>query len=373
MHNGWRLGRVFGIPITIHYSWLFIFALVVWSLAADYLPMHYPGITGPANWAWAIVAAQLFFASVVAHELAHSLVARGAGIPVDGITLFALGGVSELKREATRPRVELAVALVGPLTSLVLAALFWLAWQALLPVSMPAAAVAFYLAYGNAALGVFNLIPGVPLDGGRALRAITWALSGDLELATRLAVKTGRIAAVLIVAFGAWQAFGGSGTSGLWLILIGWFLWSAAEQEGTRTTLESALRGRTVETFVRRQVLVLDANSTVADAVDKIAASPPQPLYPVVGTNALLGAITPHDIAHFPAERWPSTSLNWLIRRVGAVPTLSLEGGAIEALAKLNELPADALPVADASGRFVGIFERGSVLRWLQLRRTLTA
>lgn len=373
MHNGWRVGRLFGIPISIHYSWLFIFALVVWSLGADYLPMHHPGITGGANWAWAIAAALLFFASVLAHELAHSLVARTSGIPVEGITLFALGGVSELKQEATRPRVELAVALVGPLTSLALAALLWLAWQAILPWSMPAAAVAFYLAYGNAVIGVFNLIPGFPLDGGRVLRAAVWAMTGDLDRATRLAVRAGRVAAGLLVAFGAWQAFGGSGANGLWLILIGWFLWSAAEQEGVRTTLESALRGRTVETFVRRQVVVLDANSSVADAVEQIAAATPQPLYPVVGTDGPLGALTPHDITNLPVERWRSTSVNWLTRQAPSLPSLSLDTDAIAALTKLDGLQAEALPVADRTGQVVGIFERGAVLRWVQLRSWLAS
>lgn len=372
MHNGWRLGRLFRIPISIHYSWLFMFALLVWSLVADYLPMHHPGITGGANWAWAIAAALLFFASVLAHELAHSLIARSSGIPVEGITLFALGGVSELKQEATRPRVELAVALVGPLTSLALAAFFWLAWQAILPWSMPAAAVAFYLAYGNAVIGVFNLIPAFPLDGGRVLRAAVWATTGDLDRATRLAVRAGRLAAGLLVAFGAWQAFGGSGANGLWLILIGWFLWSAAEQEKTRTTLRSALRGRTVETFVRRQVVVLDANRSVADAVERIAASPPQPLYPVVGSDSPLGAITPHDIAKLPAERRQATSLNWLTRQAPSLPTLSLGIDAITALVKLDEFQTEALPVADGAGQVVGTFERGAVLRWVQLRSSLT-
>jgi CBS domain-containing protein len=238
---------------------------------------------------------------------------------------------------------------------------------------MPAAAVAFYLAYANAAFGVFNLIPGFPLDGGRVLRAAVWAMTDDLDRATRLAVRAGRVAAGTMVAFGAWQALGGGSASGLWLILVGWFLWSAAEQEGMRATLESALRGQTVGTFVRRQIVVLDANSTVADAVERIVAASPQALYPVLATDALLGALTPHDIAHFPAERRPSTSLNWLARRVAGLPILALEADAIEALKTLDELPTDALPVADASGRFVGIFERGAVLRWLQLRRTLTA
>ena len=373
MHNGWRIGRVFGIPITIHYSWLFIFGLVVWSLASDYLPMHHPGVSGAANWAWAVVAALLFFASVLAHELAHSLLSRAWGIPVEGITLFALGGVSELKRDATRPRVEFLVALVGPFTSLALAGLLWLAWSSLLPSSTSAAAVAYYLAYGNAALGLFNLIPGFPLDGGRALRALVWARTGDLRLATRVAVRTGRVAAAALVGVGVWQAFSGAGTSGLWLILIAWFLWGAAEQEGMRSSIKAALEGRTVESFVNWNIALLDADMTVAAAVDRIAAAPRQALYPVLAEGRLLGALRPFDIAQFPVERWRSTSVNWLTRRVGVVPTLPLETDAIEALGRLDALRTDALPVEDPDGRLVGTFDRAAVLRWLEFESSLGA
>lgn len=377
-NNGWRLARIFGIPVTIHYSWLFIFALVVWSIASDYLPMHHPGIIGGgvATWAWAIAAALLFFASVLVHELAHSLLARARGIPVEGITLFALGGFSALRREATRPRVELAVALVGPLTSLALAGLFWVASRALPPVSMPAAAVAFYLAYGNAALGIFNLIPGFPLDGGRALRAVVWAASGDLARATRVAVRTGRLVALLLVGYGAWQTFvdGAGAAGGLWLILIGWYLWSAATQEGTRATVDRALSGRTVETFLGPTFIALDPGSTVARAAEQIAAAPPQTIYPVLTESAtLLGALSPRDLAQLSPDRWSSTSVNWLVRRAAVLPTVPLDADARESLAVLDQLTVDALPVADPSGRVVGTFERAAVLRWLQIRSSLAA
>ncbi len=373
MHGGWRIGRLFGIPIAVHYSWLFIFGLVVWSLGSEYLPMHQHGATGAAAWAWAVVAALLFFASVLAHELAHSLVSRANGVPVEGITLFALGGVSELRRDAARPGVELVVAIVGPLASLVLAGLFALAWVALPPWTAPAPAVGSYLALGNAALGLFNLIPGFPLDGGRALRALAWARTGDVRRATRLAVRSGRAAAGALVVIGAWLTFGPADANGLWLILVGWFLWNAALQEGLRSSIEAALQGRTVATFVSARILLLDEALTVAEAVDRIAAAPPQPLYPVLGEGRLLGALRPQDVARLPAERWRATSVNWLARRAGAVPTLPLEADAMAALARLEELRTDALPVADGEGRLVGTFERGTVARWLESHALLGA
>lgn len=373
MHDGWRIGRVLGIPIRIHYSWLFIFGLVVWSLAAEYLPMQRPGVTGAESWAWAVVAALVFFASVLAHELAHSVVSRANGVPVEGITLFALGGVSELRHDATRPRVELVVALVGPLTSLVLAGLFGLAWAALPRSSTLAAAAAFSLAWGNAALGLFNLVPGFPLDGGRALHALVWARTGDVRRATRVAVRAGRVAAAALVGIGVWLTFGPGDANGLWLILVGWYLWNATVREGLRSSIAAALAGRTVETFVNAKILLLDEAMTVAEAVDRIASSPPQPLYPVLAEGRLLGALRPDHIARLPVERWRATSVNWLTRRTGPVPMLPLGADATAALATLDELRTDALPVADGDGRLVGTFERGTVARWLESHALLGA
>jgi len=204
--NSWSIARIFGIPLEIHYSWLFIFAIIVWSLAADYFPMHHPGVGGGANWVAAVITAVVFFVSVVVHEIAHSLVARSQGIEVDRISLFALGGVSGLKSEATRPRAEFLIAIIGPFVSLVFAAAFWLAWRAAGSADMTIAGVLFYLAYGNLALAVFNLIPGFPLDGGRVLRAIIWRLTGDFARATRIAMRAGRMVGAGLAVVGTYQS-----------------------------------------------------------------------------------------------------------------------------------------------------------------------
>lgn len=365
MEGSWRLGRIFAIPIEIHPSWLFIFALIVWSLAADYFPMHHPGLGGLPDLVAALATALLFFASILAHELGHSLVARASGIPVERITLFALGGVSALKREATRPRTELLVSVVGPLTSLLIGAALWWTSQAIAVASMTLSAVAFYLAYGNLALGVFNLIPAFPLDGGRVLRAMLWAVGRSFERATLQAARIGRISAVGLVLFGLWEVLGAQGASGIWLILVGWFVWTAAGQEAGRAALELGLRGRSIAPLVRFDVLKLDADETLAAAAERILAAPAQALYPVLAGDTLIGSVTPAMFNDLPVGAWTTTKVNWLARRAPQLPAIPLEADSLAALATLESLHVDALPVDDKSMGMVGILERSAIAEWV--------
>lgn len=367
MQSSLRIGRVFGIPIEIHGSWLFVFGLIVWSLAADYFPMHHPGLDGATSWLAAVATALLFFGSVVVHELAHSLVARARGIPVERITLFALGGASELKRETSRPRTELVVALVGPLTSLALAAVLWLIWRAVVRVDMTLGAIAFYLAYGNLALGVFNLIPGFPLDGGRVLRAALWALWNDFERATLGAVRAGRAAAAGLVVAGIWQVVVAQGANGVWLILVGWFLWSAAEQEGTRTLIELRLRGRSIVPLVRFDFITLDAEQTITEAAVAILGAPPQAVYPVLARGSFVGVLSAADLNTARRELWAATKLNWLVRRARPVPTIDLKTDVLDALAQIDALRLEGLPVRDEGEGVVALLERGAIVRWVEL------
>ena len=359
-NNSWSVGRIFGIPFEIHYSWLFIFAIIVWSLAADYFPMHHPGVTGGVNWVAAVITALAFFASVVVHEVAHSLVARAHGIEVERISLFALGGVSGLKSEATRPRAEFLVAIVGPFVSLVLAAAFWLVWSAAGAADMTMAGVLFYLAYGNLALAVFNLIPGFPLDGGRVLRAIIWRLTGDFTRATRIAMRAGRMVGAGLAGLGIYQVLFSAPANGFWLIVIGWYLWGAATEQATPSRIEPQLGDQLIRPLVRYDILFLEAEDTVARAADRIAARPLQPLYPVMADGALIGALTPLDLARVPREQW-GLKVNWLARRGRVLPVLPLDARAADALVQLDALGVDALAVEDESGSVVGLFERAAI------------
>ena len=229
MKASFSLGRIAGIEIGVHYSWLLAFALVAGTLAAGFFPAVYPGWSTLAYWITGIVAALLLFISVLVHELSHSFVARGRGLPVQGITLFIFGGVSNLRGEAQRAWDEFAIAIVGPLTSAVLAGIFWGLTFLIADQSSPLAATLSYLAIINALLAAFNLLPGFPLDGGRVLRSVLWGGTGSLVKATNISAMVGRVLGWGLIGWGVFRILQGDLLGGLWTAFIGWFLSSIAD------------------------------------------------------------------------------------------------------------------------------------------------
>src|SRR5437899_7791511 len=249
MQGGLRLGTLAGIEIRIHYTWLFAFVLLAGSLVQGYFPTVNAGLGAGTYWVLGVVSALLLFGSVLVHELGHSLVAGARGIRVDSITLFIFGGVSNITREAPTARDEFLIAVVGPVTSLVLAGLFWLVGQ-VLPAGTALSAVASYLAFTNLLLGAFNIVPGFPLDGGRVLRSILWGTTGDMARATRIASYVGQGVAFLMIAWGGSRLLAGGVFGGLWTAFIGWFLNSGAESSRQQLTVRNALDGVPVTTVM---------------------------------------------------------------------------------------------------------------------------
>ena len=247
MQKGIRFARVFGIDFILDPSWFIIFAFMVWSLTGHYL-MVYDGWSFGARLTLALTTALLFFASVIGHELGHSLLAIKLGVPVRRITLFVFGGAAEMSREPRYPRDELLIALAGPAVSFAL----WLGFGFLrsLGASLGSAgleALGAWLTTINLSLALFNLIPGFPLDGGRVLRALLWWRSGNLLFATRLAANLGRVIALGFVAVGFWQGMTATWINGLWFALIGWFLWNAATSSLNQAKLEVGFEGRSAQ------------------------------------------------------------------------------------------------------------------------------
>jgi Zn-dependent protease len=229
--QGFRLGSIFGFEIRVDLSWFLIFFLVLWTLSAGIFPTSYPGFGNATYFGMGIVATLLFFASLLAHELSHTFVARAKGIPVEGITLFIFGGVSRTRMDAETPGDEFQIAGVGPLVSLLLAGFFGLIWYVGINAgwSVVFTGIFAYLAVINLALAIFNMLPGFPLDGGRVFRSMIWKYTGNIKKATKIASTGGKWLAYLLIAFGALEMFAGAILGGLWLILIGWFLYNAAE------------------------------------------------------------------------------------------------------------------------------------------------
>ncbi len=365
MKNSIRLGRLFGIEIGFDFSWILIFALVTWALAQNYMTVL-QNESAAVRWALAFVTSLLFFSSVLAHELAHSLVSKAEGIPVSRITLFFFGGASQIEQEPRRARDEFWMAFVGPLTSLLLAVLFGVLWF-LTQNTIPAIAeMSAWLAGMNAILGLFNLLPGFPLDGGRILRSIVWGVTKSLRRATQVAVGSGIVLSWLLITLGLWEVLDGDWADGLWIAFIGWLLQSAAVQESRVTVVHDLLRGHTVrEVPVSNCPHVLKQLSL--DVFAENVALPGGPrCFAVIDGDHFLGLLTTHRLNEVPRNKWETT-------RVGEVMippeklVVTQPGEELPAvLDKMAEADVNQLPVVE-NGKLLGVVTRASILEFLRL------
>ncbi len=385
MNGGFRIGRAFGIDVHIDWSWLFIFSLITWNLAMALSQTHSEWAMA-LRWGVAVLASLLFFFSVLAHELAHSLVARAQGIPVHSITLFLFGGVSNIQREPESPRSEFLVAVVGPLTSLVIGAiLLWAgglgAWS--LAAATPAQVIArlspltlvmLWLGSVNVSLGLFNLVPGFPLDGGRVLRSILWGASGSLRRATRWASYVGQGIAWLFILSGIVMAlgarvpfFGGGLSSGLWLAFIGWFLNNAAAQSYRQVVIRDVLAGVPVSRLMRRDPPVCSPACTVSALVHNHVMGSDDQAFPVMNGQRLLGLVTLDDVRRVPREHWDDTRVSDIMTPADRLIVVRPNEEAAEALSKLAQYNVRQLPVMEGDA-LLGLFRRQDIVRWLQFQ-----
>ncbi|MCJ7742956.1 MAG: site-2 protease family protein [Dehalococcoidales bacterium] len=385
MKGSLRLGRIAGIEIGIHYTWLLAFALIAWSLAAGFFPGAAPRQTLGAYWIAGVISALLLFVSVLLHELAHSLVAQARGIPVRSITLFIFGGVSNLEEEAERPAVEFAMAIVGPLTSLVLALIFWIIFQAMQPaVSLASffriggwlpqenivAASLFYLALINALLAAFNILPGFPLDGGRVLRSILWGASGNLVRATNIAATVGRLFGWGFIAWGVFQVlFAGDWLGGLWIAFIGWFLSNAADASRQEVTLKEHLTGARVKDVMYVGQESISPKTMVADVVHGIFQQRFRRAVPVCQDNRPVGIVTITDLKGLPQEKWAQTPVEQIMTRE-PLYSVTPEDDLNAAMKLITQHDLNQVLVL-SQGQCVGLLSRADIIRYLQLSQEL--
>lgn len=363
------LGRIAGIHVGLNWSMLLIFWLVVWSLASQLLPDAAGGQSRAAYWAVAVVGAVLFYASLLAHEVSHALVARRRGVVVEGITLWLFGGVARLRGEASTAGAELRISIVGPLASLACGAVF-----ALLALLMSVAgapvlyvAMAVWLSVVNGALAVFNIVPAFPLDGGRVLRSVLWRVSGDKTAATRTAARAGSIFGYLLIAGGVLQFFTTSSLGGLWFVFLGWFLVSAARTESTQSMLRDVLRGVRVADVLTPDPVVVPDWIVLQEFIDAYAMQYRHTTFPVRDFEGrITGLVSLGQVKLVPPERRRAMRVRDIAIQIDAVPTTRGDEQLTDLLQRMNGYAATRALVFDGD-RLAGIVSPSDVARIVQL------
>jgi Zn-dependent protease/CBS domain-containing protein len=370
------LGRWFGVPVGLHYSWFVIAWLITLSLTSQFGALN--RAWSPAVvWSLALVTAGLFFVCIVLHELAHASVARLSGIPVRGITLFALGGVAQIEKEAATPAKEFWIAIAGPIASFgigigcrVIAGAAGFVAPAVALSGF--AAVLGWLAYINVGLALFNLVPGFPLDGGRVLRSVVWAITHSADRATRIAARVGQVVAFLFIGAGLFSLLARNDVGGLWIAFIGWFLLEGAQAYYVQAQLSATLQGVRVADVMARECATVDANTTLRRFVDdqllRIAAR----CFAVSRDDHVVGLITTDDVKHVDRERWDDTTVSEAMRPLQSLHPVTPDASAGEALELMGRENINQLPVV-TNGHLEGVVTRSYLVHLLQVRRELQA
>lgn len=365
------LGHIRGIRIQVHVSWIFIFLLLLATMSTGF-HYHYPEWTLPMVAGTAVVTALLFFLSILAHELGHSVVALRRGVPVESITLFIFGGLAQMERDTERPEDEFWIAIAGPAVSAALALTFWVlasvtaGWFEPVPVALG------WLALVNVIVAVFNLIPGFPLDGGRVFRAIIWKLTGDSRKAVESAVWGGRTVAYLLFAFAFWNLVGlGNLIGGLWIMLIAWFLLNMAEMQGRMYDMRERLVGVRARDLANPEPPFVSAETSVEDWIHQFVLPGGRRSFLVGKPERVRGLVTLSDSRKVSRERWASTRVAEIMTPVESLRYVTPDTTAEAILQVMSEHNLNQIPVIETSGRAIGWIDRQQLLRTIEIHMEL--
>ncbi len=367
MNSSFELGRIAGIRIGVNWSWLVVFALIIWSLASAVFPDQNEGLSDATYVVMAIVAAVLFFASILLHELGHAIQAKREGMEIEGITLWLFGGVAKFKGMFESGGAEFRIAIAGPLVSLALGVLF-VAIAALTKTAEEIDGVAAWLGYINLVLLVFNLLPALPLDGGRVLRSVLWAARGDFGFATQIAANVGRGFGFLFIAGGIALFVFANSFSGAWLAFIGWFLLVAASGELRYLAVRDALGGLRVRDLMVRDPATVSPGLSLGDFMDEVVWSKRYTTYPVVDNGHALGLLPFRCVAQIPRREWDERTVRDCMLSRDEVPVLDEDDDLVDVLDDLGAGPGRGL-VLDGE-RLVGLLSISDLARALETGRT---
>lgn len=362
--QGIPLGKIFNIPVNVDYSWFLIFILLTWSLAISYYPTEFPQWSTTLYWILGAITTIMLFVSVLLHELGHSIVALRYKIPVRNITLFIFGGVAQITSEPPTAMSEFWIAIAGPAVSFLLAGIFALL-EFVVTSLTPLFALMKYLAYINGTLGLFNLIPGFPLDGGRVFRAIVWGTSGDFRKATRIASGVGRVIAYLFILVGVYFIFSGNFAGGIWIAFIGWFLESAAQSQVQQLAVRDLLAGRKVYQAMSQNYTIISPTITLQSLADTHILGEGRRFFIVQDEYDMRGILTLQTIREIPRERWPSTTAEQAVIRAGDMQWVRPDSELWDALERMDQNGVNQLPVIQ-DNQIAGLLTRENVISFLR-------
>jgi len=369
---GLKIGRILGIPIYLHASWVIIFFLITFSLAMQFTQEH-PRWSATQHWTVGIVTSLLFFASVLFHELAHSVVAQHYKIQVVSITLFIFGGVARIGREPSKAIQEFNIAVAGPLASFFLYGVFY-GLTRIFPYSEMLGALAAWLAFINVRLASFNLIPGFPLDGGRIFRAIVWGSTKNYVRATRIAGTSGKLVAYGIILYGAWHAMRGEWSAGLWLVFIGWFLLNAAQESVAQVAIRETLAGLSAADVMSHEVPAVEGHITLEEYGAEVLRTGRR-CHLVLNDGRLVGMMNVHTLNAVPRNEWAHNSVQSAMIPREKILWTSPDEPLLRLLERLLSADVNQMPVVSGSGdgapQIVGMVTRDSILRVMQTRSEL--
>ena len=361
--GSWKIARVMGIPIRVHFSWLIIFGLITWSLSTYYFPKAAPELPTVSYWINGALAALLLFASVAFHELSHSFVAARYKITIISITLFIFGGVAQMKGDPPHPKAEFRIAIAGPLSSFSLSILFFLFSINSIGGTK---ALFFYLARINLVLGVFNLVPGFPMDGGRVLRAAIWEKTKDYYYATQKASIFGKRIALFFIFFGVFSIFSGF-PGGLWLMILGWFLYTAAQVSYQQATIQEVLSGVKVKDIMVRDIVFISPSISIDEAVNNLFLRYGYGGFPVVDDGKFLGIITLKEVKNIPREKWRSVKVSDVFVPHNKNWEVSPEDEVMKALEVMIREDKGRLVITDRE-RVIGLITRNGIAMYVQIK-----
>jgi Zn-dependent protease len=362
--RGIRIGRILGIPIYLHSSWFIVFALITFSLVQQFSDQH-PQWSQAQHWLVGVLTSLLFFGSVLVHELGHSVVALRYNIPVVSVTLFIFGGIARIGREAAKPAQEFFIAVAGPVTSFLLAGGFYLLSR-MFPESTMIGALAGWLLFINFRLAAFNLIPGFPLDGGRILRAIAWAFSGDFSRATKVAARGGQAFAYLFILIGVWLAFSSAIMDGIWIAFIGWFLLTAAAESYTQMAIRDQLKGLRASSVMSTDLPLISRTDSLEDYLQELLHTGRR-CHLVTGDGQLVGIVTVHELSKIPREDWANTSVQAAMIPREKIRWTTPDAPVLSVLEHMQAEDINQMPVISGDS-VVGMVSRDDILRMIQTR-----